>query len=163
MSGVAMGLLFLSLAACGPSGEGAGDVSDVSGIDQAREQFEAAVAGGDPAAFGALVHPDTVIVQPGSEDWKAMQAAAGWAPFPQGATIDITPLETRVINEEWAYDFGASLVTYPDPETGEEIELRDTYLLILRNTGDGWKPYREVASASPPPAGWPAPAPEGTE
>ncbi len=159
----ALALLALLLAGCGPSNTASESVPDADGIDQARAQFEAAVASGEPSALMALMHPDTVIVQPGSEDWKALRTAAAGAPFPQGAAIEITPLETKVFNEEWAYDFGASRVTYPDPETGEEIELRDTYLLILRNTGSGWKPYREVASASPPPAGWPALAPEAIE
>ncbi len=34
-------------------------------------------------------------------------------------------------------------------------QLRDTYLILFRNTGDGWKAFREVASSSPPPGGWP--------
>lgn len=150
-----LGFVVFLLAGCADTAPEGGDASDVSGIDQAREQFQAAVASGDPAALGALIYPDTVFVQPATEDWAAMRRAAAGAPFPQGTVMDITPLETKIFNEEWAYDFGATRLTYPDPETGEEIELRDTYLLLLRNTGEGWKPYREVASASAPPAGWP--------
>ena len=153
-------LILLLLVGCSPSVTETENTSNVTEIDQARAQFEAAVAGGDPAAFGALVYPDTVFIQPATTEWDAMRRAAAGAPFPQGAVIQITPLETKIFNEEWAYDFGASRLNYPHPETGEEIELRDTNLLILRNTGSGWKPYREVASASPPPAGWPVSAQE---
>ncbi|WDI30806.1 nuclear transport factor 2 family protein [Hyphococcus flavus] len=124
-------------------------------INAVRAQFEKVIADGDMAALGALVYPSTIMVQPGSADWKAMQENAGGAPFAPGATIKITPLETVIMNAEWAYDYGASVVTYPDPSTGDEIVLRDTYLLILKNEGDGWKPFREVASATPPPGGWP--------
>jgi len=152
------GSLALLLGGCSPSATDEKASADTSEIDQARAQFEAAVASGDPAALFALVYPDTVFIRPATAEWQAMQRAAGEAPFPQGAVIEITPLETKIIDDEWAFDFGASRLTYPDPATGEEVELRDTYLLILRNTGSGWKPYREVASANPPPAGWPGPA-----
>lgn len=150
--------LILLLGGCSPSVPEEKASADTSEIDQVRAQFEAAVASGDPSSLFALVYPDTVFVRPATAEWEAMQRASGEAPFPQGAVLTITPLETKIFNEEWAYDFGASRLTYPDPATGEEVELRDTYLLILRNTGSGWKPYREVASASPPPAGWPGPA-----
>ena len=124
-------------------------------INVVRSQFEKAIADGDMTALGALVFPSTIMIQPGSADWKAMQNLAAGAPFASGATIEITPIETVIMSAEWAYDFGASVVRYPDPSTGDEIVLRDTYLLLLKNEGDGWKPYREVASANPPPGGWP--------
>ncbi|MHA7871085.1 MAG: nuclear transport factor 2 family protein [Hyphococcus sp.] len=146
------------LAGCGGgSTEEAGvdEAAVLAALDAQRANFESAVATGDMAALGALITPQTIMVQPGSSDWKAMQAQAGGMPFAPGARIDITPVETKVINEEWAYEFGASIITYPSAETGDDIELRDTYLILLRNDGNGWKPFREVASASPPPGGWP--------
>jgi hypothetical protein len=95
------------------------------------------------------------MVRPGSPDWEAMSAAAGGAPFPRGAKIDIKPIEVVVLNKEWAYEFGTSITTYT-PEGADGVQqLRDTYLILLRNSGDGWKAYREVASSSPPPNGWP--------
>ena len=128
----------------------------VAEIDLLRSQFEQAVASGDLAALGALVSPEAVIIQPGAADWKAMQQLAAGAPFPQQAKIKITPFETTIVNAEWAFERGSSVVTYVNPETGDEIMLRDSYLLVFRNDGQGWKVYREVASASAPPEGWPA-------
>ncbi len=148
------------LASCAGSEDGAGASIDrdsaMAEIDTLRTQFEKAVSDYDMPALGALVSPEAVLLQPGSADWKAMQALANGAPFPMGAEIHITPFETVIMNEEWAYERGASKVTYADPETGDEIVLRDAYLLIFRNEGDGWKLHREVASASEPPEGWPA-------
>lgn len=141
----------------------AGSATDEAGLDEAaalaaldaqRESFEAAVASGDMATLGALITPETIMVQPGSADWKAMQAQAGGMPFAPGARINITPIETKMINSEWAYEFGNSVITYPSAESGEDIVLRDTYLILLKNDGSSWKPFREVASASPPPGGW---------
>ncbi len=151
------------LAACAGDQEGAEASIDrdaaMAEIDTLRTQFEKAVSDYDMAALGGLVSPQAVLLQPGSADWKAMQALANGAPFPMGAEIHITPFETVIINAEWAYERGASNVTYPDPETGDEIVLRDAYLLIFRNKGDGWRVHREVASASEPPEGWPSAAP----
>lgn len=154
-----MAILLPALAACSDAEQSvAAPVDRVAAageIDALREQFQRAVAEGDMATLGAIVTTDAILLQPGSAEWKKMQATAGGAPFPPGATIKITPFQTTVIDAEWAFERGASLVTYPDPESGDEIELRDAYLIIFRNDGDGWRLYREVASASVPPEGWP--------
>jgi ketosteroid isomerase-like protein len=124
-------------------------------IDRLRGEYEKAVAASDFEAMSALLAEGAVMIRPGSPDWDAMAAAAGGAPFPRGATIDIKPIEVVVLNKEWAYEFGTSTTTYT-PEGADGVQqLRDTYLILLRNTGDGWKGYREVASSTPPPDGWP--------
>ena len=84
-----------------------------------------------------------------------MAAAAKGAPFAPGATIAIKPIEVVALSREWAYEFGTSITTYTPEGAGTAQQLRDTYLVLFRNTGDGWKVYREVASAAPPPSGWP--------
>ena len=95
------------------------------------------------------------MVRPGAPDWDAMAAAARGAPFPPGATIRIKPIEVVALNREWAYEFGTSVTTYTPEGADTAQQLRDTYLVLFRNTGDGWKAYREVASAAAPPGGWP--------
>jgi hypothetical protein len=103
----------------------------------------------------ALLAEGVVMVRPGGPDWDAMFAAASGAPFPPGAKIDIRPIEVVVLSKEWAYEFGTATTTYT-PKGAEEVrQLRDTYLILFRNAGDGWKAYREVASSNPPPQGWP--------
>ena len=124
-------------------------------IDILRSDFEAAVASGDMGALMSLVTPGAIMTQPGAADWKAMQEFAGALPFPPGAQIDITPYETVIANSEWAFERGSSRVTYASPKNGKEVVLRDAYLIVFRNDGGGWKVYREVASASVPPEGWP--------
>lgn len=152
---IAIATLLSGCGVVGTEDKGFDEAAALAAIDEQRRNFENAVASGDIAALGALITQETVMVQPGSAEWKVMQAQAGGLPFAPGARIDITPLETKAFNEEWAYGFGASVITYPDAATGEDVELRDTYLIVLRNDGTGWKPFREVASASPPPDGWP--------
>ncbi|MET0986840.1 MAG: nuclear transport factor 2 family protein [Steroidobacteraceae bacterium] len=126
-----------------------------SAIDKLRAEYEAAVTSGAPSAMTPLLADGAVMVRPGGPDWDAMAAIASGAPFPPGARIAITPIEVVALNEEWAYEFGTAVTTYTPGGTEEERQLRDTYLLLFRNTGSGWKAFREVASSSPPPSGWP--------
>jgi len=124
-------------------------------IDKLRARYEIGVASGTAEALTPLLAQGAVMVQPGAPDWNAMAAAAKGAPFPPGATIAIKPIEVVALSREWAYEFGTSITTYtPGGATGAQ-QLRDTYLVLFRNTGDGWKAYREVASAASPPGGWP--------
>jgi ketosteroid isomerase-like protein len=124
-------------------------------IDKLRSAYEAAVASGNPGTMTPLLADGAVMVQPGAPDWNAMAAAAKGAPFPPGATIAIKPIEVVALNREWAYELGTSITTYTPEGVDTPQQLRDTYLVVFRNTGDGWKAYREVASAAPPPTGWP--------
>jgi hypothetical protein len=124
-------------------------------IDNLRSAFESAVASGRPEALLPLLAEGAVMVHPGSPEWQAMAAAASGAPFPPDARISIQPIEVVALSENWAYEFGTSVTTYTPPDSNEVIELRDTYLILFRKTKDGWKAYREVASANPPPGGWP--------
>ena len=124
-------------------------------IDKLRSEYEAAVAASDAQAIGAVLADGAVMVRPGGPDWDAMAAAAAGAPFPPGARIEISPIEVVALSKEWAYEFGTSITTYIPDGSDKELKLRDTYLILLRNTGDGWRAYREVASSTPPPGGWP--------
>jgi ketosteroid isomerase-like protein len=125
-------------------------------IDTLRARYEAAVGSGAPESMPPLLADGAIMVAPGAPDWNAMAAAAKGAPFAPGATIAIKPIEVVALSREWAYEFGTSITTYTPEGTGTAQRLRDTYLVLFRNTGDGWKVYREVASAAPPPSGWPA-------
>jgi len=125
-------------------------------IDKLRSAYETAVATGRIEAMLPLLADGAVMVHPGAPDWKAMEAAASGAPFPSSARIAIRPIEVEVLSDEWAYEFGTSTTTYNPPDTKELVQLRDTYLILFRKTAQGWKAFREVASSSPPPGGWPA-------
>lgn len=148
-------LITLGLAACQPQGGGqsqqaAVDTATViARIDSLRGAYEDAVAAGNFKKMGTMLTDGAVMVQAGGPGWDAMRAAAK-GPFPPGATIDITPKEVRVLSSEWAYEFGTATVTYTPEGAEESRSLKDTYLLILRKTPDGWKAHREVASSFVP-------------
>ena len=141
------------------AGDAAVDTAAVKAtIDSLRAAWEASVATGDLKSMGALLADGAMMVQPGGAAWDSMAAAAAGAPFPPGATIDITPIEVQVMSREWAYELGTSTVTYTPSGASEARKLNDTYLILFRNTAAGWKVYREVASSKPPPQARP-PAP----
>ena len=121
-------------------------------IDSLRFAWEKGVAAGDYKSMASLLADGAVMVQPGGARWDSLAAAASGAPFPPRTTIDITPIEVRVLSPEWAYEFGTSAVTYTPPGTNDARKLSDTYLILFRKTAGGWKVYREVASSKAPPA-----------
>lgn len=125
-------------------------------IDALRTRYEQAIAAGDFTALGEVVAEDAIMVFPSGPAHDALRAAAGEAPLPVGATIEITPIEIEIMNARWAYEFGTSVVTYTPEGRAEPVVLRDTYLILFRNDGGGWRAYREVASANPPGPDWPA-------
>ena len=43
------------------------------------------------------------------------------------------------------------MVKYTPAGASEPRTLNDTYLILFRNAGGGWKVYREVASENAPP------------
>ncbi|MFN2421733.1 MAG: DUF4440 domain-containing protein [Gemmatimonadota bacterium] len=116
-----------SFAACQPEGQHhserqtAVDTLAVKAtIDSLRSAYEEAVAAGDFEKMTTMLADGAVIVPPGGAQWDSMYAASEY-PFPPGAPIDITPIEVRVLSEDWAYEFGNSTVTYT-PEGADEPE-----------------------------------------
>ncbi|MBN7816287.1 Cif family virulence factor [Algoriphagus pacificus] len=92
---------------------------------------------------------DMISIGPGSEDWKAYRKLReeNGNKFRYDSMI-MKPIETKIISDSMAYDFGVSSIYYTD-ENGEVHELRDTFLLLLKRTEDGdWKMFRELASAT---------------
>lgn len=120
-------------------------------IDTLRNAYEQAVATGNFSNMGAMLAEGAVMVPPGGAQWDSLFASSD-LPWPPGATIDITPIETRVLNHQWAYEFGNAVVKYTPKGATAAQSLKDTYLIIFHNTGDGWKVFREVASSNVPKA-----------
>lgn len=121
-------------------------------IDSMGALYEQTVATGDFETMGNLLADGAVMVGPGGPQWDALRAESEF-PWPPGVALEMTPIETVVLNEEWAYVFGTSTATYTPEGTTEPQTLRDTHLVLLRKTEAGWKLYREVASPALPPEG----------
>lgn len=148
----------VALTACQPQAEqtDGGDAAvdtaaAMAEIDSLRVSYARAVAEDDWGALGGMVTGDAFIVNPGTAEWDSLLAAAGDAPFPPGATLEIEPRETRILSGDWAYEIGTGTVTWTPEGADEPRTVTDSYLVILHRTADGWKVHREVGSARPLP------------
>jgi ketosteroid isomerase-like protein len=118
-------------------------------IEQTRSSFQAAF---NEKRFGDLnqfIMKGFKGVPPGSEDWMEYNRL-GQNPAGQFSvdSISMSPLETAVVSDSVAYDFGTSSLYYKNAE-GKPIELKNTFLMILKkDKNDGvWKLYRDVSSS----------------
>lgn len=116
-------------------------------IDRMREGFMAAADSGNWESAASILDPEVVMVVPGGEDWAAIKAASE-LPYPPGTQLNITPIEVRQLGPDWGYEFGTNVITWTPEGVDEPTTLTDTYLVLFRRSDEGWKLYREVASAS---------------
>ncbi|WP_291077427.1 nuclear transport factor 2 family protein [Hyphomonas sp.] len=156
--GGVMAIALTVVAACGqsePYDPAIDTAAETEQIDQLREDFVVAIAAQDFGALAALSNPEFEQTLPGGpEHLKMYEFAAG--PLPPGYSLDITPKEIVVIDEEWAYEYGTTIVSYQPDGADSPQRIPNTYLMILKKHEGRWTPYREVASASAPPGGWPS-------
>lgn len=121
---------------------------ELAAIERTRAAFTAALKAGRPQDLRGLVTPDARSVGPGAPEWDTMRrlGASRGTPFPYDSIV-MRPIETVVVNDSIAWDFGTSSVYFTN-EQGEVQELQDTFLAILKKGSDGvWRLHREVASA----------------
>jgi len=123
----------------------------LAGIEETRAAFAAALREGRYEDLGRLVTADVITVGPGSSDWEAMRQLGmeRSTPFPYDSIV-MRPLETVVVSDSVAWDFGTSQVYFTNAG-GEVQQLEDTFLAILKKEADGvWRLHREVASSLVP-------------
>ncbi len=119
-------------------------------LDELRNEFMAMVESGNYEPMGRLAHPDFMSFGPNGPLWDVYKGYATSGPYPAGAKLVISPMEIVIINETWGYELGKSETTYLPDGAEEAMILHDTYLMLFKNEGDGWKIYREVATADLP-------------
>lgn len=123
--------------------------AELNSIEETRSAFQKAIKEKRYADLRQYATADMKGVSPGSEDWldykRIREKPMGQFSYD---SIRMKPQETVIVSDSVAYDFGTSTVYYTNAE-GESIELKDTFLVILKkDKKDGvWKMHREVASA----------------
>ncbi|MGF1669670.1 MAG: YybH family protein [Balneolaceae bacterium] len=122
--------------------------AELDSIEETRAAFELAIKEKRYSDLSQYATPDFIAVSPGSEDWMEYKRLRE-EPFGQFSydSIRMRPIETVIVSDTVAYDFGTSSVYYTN-EDGEPVELEDTFLVILKKDKNGkWRIHREVASA----------------
>lgn len=123
--------------------------AELASIEETRTAFQLAIKEKRYGDLKKYVTPDMKAVSPGGEDWMEYNSLSE-KPIGQFSydSIIMRPQETVIVSDTVAYDFGTSSVYYTN-ENGEPVELKDTFLVILKkDKKDGiWKLHREVASS----------------
>lgn len=156
----ALVLVALGSAACQPQGQqGQQSAVDTAAIkadlDSVRSAYVEAYNAGDFKTTADVPHPNMIYSPPGRPPIRGRDSIVAYerASRPPGATIDLQPIETRVLSGEWVYEIGTSTIRYTPEGADSPRSMEATYLAIFRKTPDGWKTYRESISANgPPPA-----------
>lgn len=151
-------LLLPVLAACQP----AAPMVDTAAAEQAiRAQvaaFNAAAAGSDTTAIGALYTPDAAVLPPNQEKLEGTaNIVAFFAGMKQvGAAVTITPTAIVVASSgDMAMEEGTWTSSIPTPD-GSTFTDNGKYLVAWKNVGGTWLMERDIWNSDNAP---PAPAP----
>lgn len=159
--------LLATMAACEPRAEqqevgqeggqaeaAAVDTASIrSALDSVRSAFAEAFTAGEISSVSALLHPEVIYSPAGAPPIRGRDSVIAYDQrnFPPGATLEIEPIDTRIIDDEWVFEIGTTTVSFTPEGAEEATSMESTYLVVLRNTGDGWKLYREVAGSNQSP------------
>lgn len=160
--------LSVGAAACQPpapegeGGEAAMDTGQETAVDTAaimaeldsmRTAFEEAVAAGDFEAQAAIYASDAIYSEPGLPPVRGRDSirTALERGTPPGATLEIEPMETRILGPDWLYEMGTGTITFTPEGAAEPVSGSSTYLVLFRRTAEGWRIHREALSADEPP------------
>jgi ketosteroid isomerase-like protein len=119
---------------------------ELAGIEKTRNNFMLAIKEGRYQDLGKWMTPDIKTIPAGGSGWDDMfRLGQERGRFPYDSIV-MKPIETILMNDSTAYDWGSSHVYYTNEE-GKAVELRNSFLVILKKQNGEWKLHREVASS----------------
>ncbi|NAY91100.1 DUF4440 domain-containing protein [Muricauda sp. JGD-17] len=154
MKNLLLALTFIFLVSCGGEKTNKKQVSipkfdiekELEGIEELRSKFTLALKEGKYEDISELVTPNVKTIRAGGSGFDEMFAhGKERGTFPYDSII-MTPTETYIMNDSMAYDWGSSRTYYTNKE-GKQVELRNSFLAILKKVDGEWKLHREVASS----------------
>ena len=120
--------------------------NELAAIEATRNQFQLAIKEKRYSDLGLMKTDDMIGVGPASAEWleyrRQREQPMGMFSYD---SIIMSPTETVILNDSMAYDFGTSKVYYTNAE-GISVELKDTFLVLLKKEDGKWKMFRELAS-----------------
>lgn len=153
-------LAVTTLLACQPAERGgtAGPAVDTASVEAAvdslRGAFLAAYNAGNAAGLAPLYAADAVFLPanaPPVEGRDSIRAHFDRL-FSAGPSLKVSPHEVKPLGPDWTTAGGTFRVT-TTPEGAEEPTVtKGSYLILLRQTADGWKLFRHVATYDSVPA-----------
>lgn len=151
----------LATVACQPQDQEAQQTSATdtaavrAAIDSLRGAFESAFQAGDAEAMASFYAEDAVYSAPGEPPAEGREAIRDVIErtHPPDATIDISPSDLVVLDGERVFEFGTGTMTFTPEGAEQSVEVSSNYSLLVRNTDEGWKLWREALSSNAPPPG----------
>lgn len=120
--------------------------AEYKAIEQLRAKFQLALKEGRYQDMRQYASSEVKTIRPGGQGWDEMfNLGKERGRFPYDSMV-MTPTETYIMNDSMAYDWGSSRVYYTNEE-GEQVELRNSFLVILKKENGEWKLHREVGSS----------------
>jgi ketosteroid isomerase-like protein len=115
-------------------------------IEKLRFSFSLALKEGRFEDIGKWVTKNAKTIRAGGPGFDEMfELGKERGTFPYDSII-MKPTETHIMNDSMAYNWGSSLTYYTNKE-GQQIELENSFLVILKKENGEWKLHREVASS----------------
>lgn len=159
---VTVTLVAVALLACQPAGQqqttdrAAVDTAAIEAtFDSLRAGFEEAVEAGDFDRQAAIYTADAVYSPPlappvrGRDSIRAVLEQT----TPPGATLDIQPMDLRILGPDRVYEFGTSTLTFTPEGAEQPVSMNSTYFALFHRTDGGWRITREALSLNQPPPG----------
>lgn len=125
-------------------------------IDSVRRAFERDVADGSLDRGAEIYHAEAIKSDPGRPPIRGRDSIVALQnrQLESGnSDVRLEPIETRVMGERWAYEFGTATVTGTAEASNREFSMTETYLAVYRRGPNGWKLYREAYSLDRAPGG----------
>lgn len=120
--------------------------AELAKIEETRNGFMLAIKEKRYQDLANYAMSEMEITGPDTEGWWEMRRLGKERGAFSYDSLIINPKETVILNDTMGYDYGTSKVYYTNAK-GEQVELQDTFIIILKKDQDGeWKMYREVAS-----------------
>ena len=142
-------IAILLMLACTPTKD-YNTAEELAKIEETRAGFGKALAEKRYQDTGQFTAEGIISIGPGSSDYGEMYALGqerGTFPYD---SIKMHPLQTVIVNDTLAYDFGWSEVFFTNND-GEVVRLDNSFLALLKKEKDGvWRLWREVASTNIP-------------
>ena len=120
--------------------------NELAAIEELRQGIALLIKEGRYEDIGKYTTEDIITHRPGGDGWDNMYALGQErGRFPYDSII-MKPHETIIVSDSVAYDVGESWVYYTNEE-GEQVELRNRFLAILKKQNGEWRLHREVGSS----------------
>lgn len=122
-------------------------------LDSMRSAYEEAVSAGDFDAQAGIYAPDAIYSVPGRPPVEGRSAIRALIEetTPPGATLQIEPMDFRVLGPDWLYEIGTGTFSFTPEGAEEAVQATSSYLVVFHRTEEGWRVQAESVSANEPP------------